>query len=77
MEVHFDPSDSVSQVFLCNPGYPSGFVPTTGESVSITTKPINIPPRTVCYLNNTNPIWYYYGQISHYQAGMVGIINPP
>lgn len=67
----------MSQVFLCNPGDPSGFVPTTEESVRITTKPIKIPPKTVVTLNNTNPIWYYDGQIGHCQAGMVGITNPP
>jgi len=28
-------------------------------------------------VNSSDPIWFYCGQISHCQAGMVGVINPP
>ncbi|RHZ62998.1 hypothetical protein CDV55_104021 [Aspergillus turcosus] len=76
VEFHFFPGNhSVVQAAFSNPCHPlsqssffSGFVPATnGESSEVFTLTVN----------DTNPIWFYCGQIGHCQAGMVGVINPP
>ncbi|KAE8135658.1 Cupredoxin [Aspergillus pseudotamarii] len=76
VEFHFYPGNhSVAQASFNQPCHPmndssifSGFIaPTTGESDTVFTVTVN----------DTNPIWYYCGQIGHCQAGMVGVINPP
>ncbi|KAE8381337.1 Cupredoxin [Aspergillus bertholletiae] len=76
VEFHFYPGNhSVAQASFSNPCHPlsassifSGFM--TGSNG----RPQQIFTLTV---NDTNPIWYYCGQIGHCQAGMVGVINPP
>ncbi|KAF4216352.1 hypothetical protein CNMCM8980_005261 [Aspergillus fumigatiaffinis] len=76
VEFHFYPSShSVAQAAFSKPCHPlnessfySGTIPATdGESSEVFTLTVN----------DTNPIWYYCGQIGHCQAGMVGVINPP
>ncbi|KAE8361206.1 Cupredoxin [Aspergillus caelatus] len=76
VEFHFYPGNhSVAQASFNKPCHPmndssifSGFIaPSTGESDTVFTVTVN----------DTNPIWYYCGQIGHCQAGMVGVINPP
>ncbi|KAH8701670.1 Cupredoxin [Talaromyces proteolyticus] len=77
IEFHFNPGNhTVAQASFSNPCNPmsdtslfSGFVPgsSTRDSSSIFTVTVN----------DTNPIWYYCGQVEHCQTGMVGVINPP
>ncbi|KAF7133704.1 hypothetical protein CNMCM5793_005002 [Aspergillus hiratsukae] len=76
VEFHFFAGNhSVAQAAFSNPCHPlsqssffSGFVPATnGESSEVFTLTVN----------DTNPLWYYCGQIGHCEAGMVGVINPP
>ncbi|GFF41255.1 hypothetical protein IFM51744_04743 [Aspergillus udagawae] len=76
VEFHFYPGNhSVAQAAFSKPCHPlsqssffSGFFPATnGESSDVFTLTVN----------DTNPIWFYCGQIGHCQAGMVGVINPP
>ncbi|KAF9892138.1 hypothetical protein FE257_002544 [Aspergillus nanangensis] len=76
VEFHFYPGNhSVVQADFSRPCHPlsdssffSGFIgPTSGESKTVFTITVN----------NTDPIWYYCGQIGHCQAGMVAVINPP
>jgi plastocyanin len=31
----------------------------------------------VVNVESTDPMWFYCGQVSHCQGGMVGVINPP
>jgi len=31
----------------------------------------------VVTVESTDPMWFYCGQVSHCQGGMVGVINPP
>jgi plastocyanin len=31
----------------------------------------------VVNVTSTDPMWFYCGQVSHCQGGMVGVINPP
>jgi len=52
----------------CQEGYILGFFPVV-SGVGATSFTVTI--------NDTNPIWYYCGQVGHCQAGMVGVINPP
>lgn len=42
----------------------SGFVSQGGQTFVVT-------------VNSTDPLWFYCGQVSHCQGGMVGVINPP
>ncbi|KAB8239033.1 cupredoxin domain-containing protein [Aspergillus alliaceus] len=76
VEFHFYPGNhSVVQAAFSRPCHPlsesnffSGFIPATdGESPEVFTLTVN----------DTKPIWYYCGQVGHYQDGMVGVINPP
>ncbi|GIJ86464.1 hypothetical protein Asppvi_005353 [Aspergillus pseudoviridinutans] len=75
VEFHFYPGNhSVVQAAFSNPCQPlsqssffSGFIPDTSEES---------PEVFTLTVNDTNPIWYYCGQIGHCQAGMVGVINP-
>jgi plastocyanin len=72
----FYPGDhSVVQGSFDNPcqpanssGFASGFVNSNSGPAS------NVFTVTV---NDTNPIWFYCGQVGHCQGGMVGVINPP
>jgi plastocyanin len=72
VEFHFYPGNhSVVQTSFANPCRPlsetsffSGFVPDKSTIFTL-------------MINDTNPIWYYCGQVGHCQAGMVGVINPP
>ncbi|QKX59647.1 uncharacterized protein TRUGW13939_06784 [Talaromyces rugulosus] len=72
VEFHFYPGNhSVVQASFANPCHPlsetsffSGFVPDQSTIFTL-------------MINDTNPIWYYCGQVGHCQAGMVGVINPP
>ncbi|KAJ5624328.1 cupredoxin [Penicillium lagena] len=75
VEFHFFPGDhSVAQAAFNNPCQPmssssfySGSFPGSSESSNV----------FVLTVNDTNPIWFYCGQVGHCQAGMVGVINPP
>jgi plastocyanin len=66
-------------------GIYSGFVPVaSGEGVSSRIQVNHHHPSNTIQnmtfqvtIKDTNPIWYYCGQVSHCQAGMVGVINPP
>ncbi|KAJ5109668.1 cupredoxin [Penicillium argentinense] len=75
VEFHFYPGNhSVAQAAFDNPCHPmstssffSGFhAPTHDESSTVFTLTVN----------DTDPIWFYCGQVGHCQAGMVGVINP-
>ncbi|KAJ5221108.1 uncharacterized protein N7469_009995 [Penicillium citrinum] len=74
VEFHFYPGDhSVVQAAFDNPCHPmsdtsffSGFIPATNQK----------KPVWSLTVNDTNPIWFYCGQVGHCQAGMVGVINP-
>jgi plastocyanin len=47
-----------------NAGFNSGFVSKGGQTF-------------VVNITSTDPMWFYCGQVSHCQGGMVGVINPP
>lgn len=74
VEFHFYPGDhSVVQAAFDNPCHPmsdtsffSGAIPATNDR----------KPVWSLTVNDTNPIWFYCGQVGHCQAGMVGVINP-
>ncbi|OJJ66114.1 hypothetical protein ASPBRDRAFT_189154 [Aspergillus brasiliensis CBS 101740] len=74
VEFHFYPGDhSVAQAAFNNPCHPlsdtsffSGFMASANDG----------KPVWSLTVNDTNPIWFYCGQIGHCQAGMVGVINP-
>jgi plastocyanin len=74
VEFHFYPGDhSVAQAAFNNPCHPmsdtsffSGFMASAN----------NGNPVWSLTVNDTNPIWFYCGQVGHCAAGMVGVINP-
>ncbi|KAJ5910773.1 uncharacterized protein N7473_000076 [Penicillium subrubescens] len=74
VEFHFYPGDhSVAQAAFNNPCHPmsdtsffSGFMASARDG----------KPVWSLTVNDTNPIWFYCGQVGHCQAGMVGVINP-
>jgi plastocyanin len=74
VEFHFYAGDhSVAQAAFNNPCHPmsdtsffSGFMASAN----------NGNPVWSLTVNDTNPIWFYCGQVGHCQAGMVGVINP-
>lgn len=74
VEFQFYPGDhSVAQAAFNKPCHPlsdssffSGFMASANDG-----KPI-----WSLTVNDTNPIWFYCGQVGHCQAGMVGVINP-
>ncbi|KAJ5606612.1 hypothetical protein N7510_009393 [Penicillium lagena] len=74
VEFHFYPGDhSVVQAAFNNPCHPmsdtsffSGFMASAHDG----------SPVWSLTVNDTNPIWFYCGQVGHCQAGMVGVINP-
>ncbi|CAI7565148.1 unnamed protein product [Penicillium pancosmium] len=74
VEFKFYPGDhSVVQAAFDNPCHPlsdtsffSGFMADAN----------NGKPVWSLTVNDTNPIWFYCGQVGHCAAGMVGVINP-
>jgi len=74
VEFHFYPGDhSVAQAAFKNPCHPmsdtsffSGFMGSANDG----------KPVWSLTVNDTNPVWFYCGQVGHCQAGMVGVINP-
>jgi len=53
---------------LSGTGFYSGFVDSSsGPASQVFTVPVN----------SSDPFWFYCGQTSHCQSGMVGVINPP
>jgi plastocyanin len=69
----FYPMDhNVVQASFANPcipmdgGFYSGFMPTSSGPANKT---------FTITVNNTNPIWFYCGQGTHCESGMVGVIN--
>ncbi|KAJ5980301.1 hypothetical protein N7481_007599 [Penicillium waksmanii] len=74
VEFNFYPGDhSVVQAAFNNPCHPlsdtsffSGFMADAHDG----------KPVWSLTVNDTNPIWFYCGQVGHCQAGMVGVINP-
>ncbi|KAJ5460176.1 uncharacterized protein N7458_001728 [Penicillium daleae] len=74
VEFHFYPGDhSVVEAAFNNPCHPlsdtsffSGFMANAN----------NGKPVWSLTVNDTNPIWFYCGQVGHCAAGMVGVINP-
>jgi len=53
---------------LSSTSFFSGFIDSSSGPAS---KVFTIP------VNSTDPIWFYCGQVTHCQSGMVGVINPP
>ena len=90
VEFHFDsPTHSVAQGDFnnaCQPlnsssfwsGYPGNGVRNLHSEFQPTPllTATQSPPFTIT-VNSTDPIWFYCTQVSHCQAGMVGVINPP
>ncbi|RJE26401.1 extracellular serine-rich protein [Aspergillus sclerotialis] len=74
VEFHFYPGDhSVAQAAFDNPCHP---ISDTGFFSGSMSSAKDGKPVWSLTVNDTNPIWFYCGQVGHCQAGMVGVINP-
>jgi plastocyanin len=74
VEFHFYPGDhSVVQAAFNNPCHPLSDTSFFSGDMADANDGKPVWSLTV---NDTDPIWFYCGQVGHCQAGMVGVINP-